>query len=91
MVNVEYRLSREFEGTGLDYVGLFRKITGDGHYEIEAWNRGENKWMDDDGDRDAYDAFMGYTSSKVITEEEAKRVIEETVKRDKEWIAKNKE
>lgn len=83
MAKVEYRLSREFEGTDIDYVGLFRKTTGDGQYKIQAWNREENRWMPDDGDRDAYDAFMGYTSSRVLSEEEAQRIIDETVERDK--------
>lgn len=83
MVKVEYRLSREFEGTGIDYVGLFRKTTGDGHYEIQAWNRAENRWMPDNGNRDAYDVFMGYISSRVLSEEEAQRIIDETVERDK--------
>lgn len=83
MLKVEYRLSRDFEGTGIDAVGLFRKTTGDGHYEIQVWNRKENRWMPDDGDRDAYDAFMGYTSTRVLSEEEAQRVIEEALERDK--------
>ena len=68
MQKVEYRLSSDPGDKNI----VFRRVTGDGEHKCEVWLAHKNEWADDP---DAYGAFVGFYSSKPISEGEAKNII----------------
>ena len=69
-MEIIYRLSREPEDIGLNVV--FRHIESDDVYDDQVWNPQMMSWEHDD---DACSAYIGFTSSVIIPEENARKIL----------------